>query len=159
MVYVVMGVSGCGKTTVGSLLAGELELPFYDADDFHPAHNVRKMTAGKPLTDADRKPWLNRLSKEIRLWNMEGGAVLACSALKEAYREVLTGNEPDNLCFIYLKGTDIEILDRLQSRRNHYMPTSLLDSQFDALEEPANALEVSISGTPDEIVSEILMKL
>ncbi|PWN07544.1 gluconokinase [Rhodohalobacter mucosus] len=159
MVYIVMGVSGCGKTTVGTLLAEKLGIPFYDADNYHPAQNVKKMKEGIPLTDSDRQPWLEALAEQIRVWNKDNGAVLACSALKQSYRNILAAENPERVQFIYLKGTRKEILDRLQKRRNHYMPPSLLDSQFSALEEPPEALTVSISAPPDQIVSRILMKL
>lgn len=159
MVYIVMGVSGSGKSTIGSLLAEKLGVPFFDADDYHPAQNIKKMNNGIPLTDADRQPWLRQLASQIRTWNKEKGAVLACSALKRAYRNCLEGAESDNIRFIYLKGSKSEILGRLQNRRDHYMPPSLLDSQFEALEEPSCALTVSITATPEQIVSQILMKL
>jgi len=159
MVYIVMGVSGSGKSTVGSLLAEKMGLPFFDADNYHPAQNIKKMNTGIPLTDADRQPWLRQLAKHISSWNKAEGAVLACSALKKAYREHLEGGESENIRFIYLKGSKSEILDRLQKRSGHYMPPSLLDSQFEALEEPSDALTVSISDTPDQIASQILMKL
>lgn len=159
MVYIVMGVSGSGKSTIGSLLAEKLSVPFFDADDFHPDQNIKKMNSGIPLTDADRLPWLGELVKQIRTWNKADGAVLACSALKQAYREYLEGDEPDNIRFIYLKGSKSVILDRLKKRHSHYMPPSLLDSQFEALEEPSDALTVLISATPEQIVSQILMKL
>lgn len=159
MVYIVMGVSGSGKSTIGSLLAQKLGVSFYDADDYHPVQNIKKMNSGVPLTDADRQPWLEKLAEQIRTWNKAEGAVLGCSALKQAYREYLAVDEPDKIRFIYLKGSKSEILDRLKKRRNHYMPHSLLDSQFAALEEPSDAVTVSISATPEQIVSQILMKL
>ena len=159
MVYIVMGVSGSGKSTIGSLLAKKLDLPFYDADDYHPPQNINKMNNGIPLTDEDRQPWLRELAKQIINWNNANGAILACSALKRAYRKTLEGDKSDNIRFIYLKGTKSEILNRLRNRSNHYMPPSLLDSQFKALEEPTDALTVSISASPQQIVSEILMKL
>ena len=158
MVYIVMGVSGSGKSTIGQMLAIELDLPFYDADDFHPEENIRKMTAGTALTDQDRKPWLHLLKEQIEKWNADQGAVLACSALKKSYRDLLKGNKQDNICWIYLKGTKDIILQRMQMR-THYMPPSLLDSQFNALEEPGDAITVLISNSPEELVKQILMKL
>jgi len=106
MVIILMGVSGCGKTTVGELLAKKLSLPFFDADDFHPVENVKKMQSGMPLNDDDRKPWLDELARQIKKWNRNDGAVLACSALKEKYRQILRGNSNrEDVQIVYLKGT------------------------------------------------------
>lgn len=142
MIVVVMGVSGAGKTTVGAALAAEKGWDFLDADDFHPPENVAKMAAGTPLTDADRRPWLDRLNGELRAREAGGAsAVLACSALKESYRTRLM----DGLAgarLVYLNGTFEAISARLEKRRHRYMPASLLRSQFDTLEPPAGALEV-----------------
>jgi carbohydrate kinase (thermoresistant glucokinase family) len=155
MVWIVMGVSGSGKTTVGKLLAKKLDLPFYDADDFHPKQNVQKMEAGEPLTDQDREPWLNHLSEMITRWNSNSGAVLACSALKESYRLTLKAGD-NNVQFVFLDG-DIDLIrKRMKSRKGHYMPSSLLESQFEALEMPSNAIRVSIDQPPANIVKEIL---
>lgn len=158
MVYVVMGVSGCGKTTVGTLLANEKEIPFFDADDFHPEENIRKMQAGNPLNDNDRKPWLKLLSEKIRDWNDDSGAVLACSALKKSYRKTLTSKTRD-VMFIWLDGSYELINSRMKNREGHYMPPDLLQSQFDALEPPSEAVRVSIDQPPDNILSDILKTL
>lgn len=158
MVYVIMGVSGSGKTTVGKKLAEKLEMPFFDADDYHPTSNVRKMKSGQPLTDEDRKPWLDGLHDHISEWNSGVGAVLACSALKKSYRDILMGSS-NNIRFVYLKGKKEIIQNRMENRKHHYMPPSLLESQFETLEEPENAITVSIENSPDEIVKNILMKL
>ena len=158
MVWIVMGVSGSGKTTIGKLLAEKLNLPFHDADDFHPPSNVEKMSSGQPLNDEDRKPWLISLANHIRDWNRDKGGVLACSALKQSYRYLLMSKSSD-VQFIYLKGSKHLILQRMKSRSNHYMPPELLDSQFDALEEPANAVVVSIDQPPKEIVNQILKSM
>lgn len=158
MVYVVMGVSGCGKTTVGTLLANEKNIPFFDADDFHPEENIRKMQAGVPLNDNDREPWLNILSENIREWNDDSGAVLACSALKKSYRKTLTSKSSD-VTFIWLDGSFDLIKSRMQKREGHYMPPGLLQSQFDALEPPSEAVKVSIDQPPDNILSDILKTL
>lgn len=155
-----MGVSGCGKTTIGSLLANKIDFPFYDADDFHPKSNVEKMKSGQPLNDDDRKPWLQILSKKIEEWNNKKGAVLACSALKKKYRTLLASNPgPSEITFVYLKGSKTLIANRLQNRKDHYMPPNLLDSQFEDLEEPETAITISIDQTPKKIVSSILKQI
>ena len=158
MVIVLMGVTGSGKTTVGRLLARELGWEYYDADDFHPRANVEKMTSGIPLDDADRRPWLETLRDLIRS-SLERGenAVLACSALKESYREYLLIDERVSL--IYLKGDYGTIQKRLSERRGHYMNPKLLDSQFDTLEEPEQGVHVDVSSSPDEIVHHIRNRL
>lgn len=127
---VVMGVSGCGKSTVGALLAGTLGVPFADADDLHPAENVAKMSAGTPLTDDDRWPWLARVAARLA----EGdGAVMACSALRRAYRDMIRLRVP-NAIFVHLVGSRAQLGQRISARLNHFMPSSLLDSQFAVLE-------------------------
>ncbi len=156
MVFIVMGVSGCGKTTVGKLLAEKINLPFFDADNFHPSENVTKMSSGEPLNDNDRKPWLEILAEKIEKWNRSDGAVLACSALKESYRKLLISKSTD-VQFVYLNGAKDIILQRMKNREGHYMPPDLLDSQFEALEEPGDeAIHVSIKQTPKEIVDRII---
>ena len=143
MIVVLMGVCGCGKTTVGRMLAGELGWPFLDADDFHPEANVAKMRAGTALTDDDRWPWLDRLAAEMAAINARGAhAVLACSALKQSYRDRLA--RAGDVRFFYLKGDRATIAPRLAARPGHYMPASLLDSQLATLEEPADATVVDI---------------
>jgi len=159
MVIILMGVSGCGKTTVGEILAKDLGLPFFDADDFHPQRNVEKMQSGHPLNDDDRYPWLTILAENIVKWNKKRGAVLACSALKKTYREILQPHSHSEVHFVYLKGTKEIILNRLNNRTGHYMPPELLDSQFAALEEPENAITVSIDQSPDKIVEQIKTEL
>lgn len=157
-VVVVMGVSGSGKSTVASLLAGRLGWEFEDGDDFHPPANVEKMQAGHPLTDEDRWPWLAAIAAWIDRLRAEGRhGVVTCSALKRAYREILVGDRPD-VRLVYLKGDRELIGRRMAARHGHFMPTSLLDSQFRTLEEPApdeNPLVVSIGATPQAIVAEI----
>ena len=143
MILVLMGVCGSGKTTVGEVLAQELAWPFFDADDFHPEANVAKMASGQPLTDADRWPWLDGIADEMRRVLARGGhAVLACSALKDAYRSRL--QRAGDVRIVYLKGDQLTIATRLAQRHHKYMPASLLPSQFAALEEPADALVVDI---------------
>ncbi|MEP1448304.1 MAG: gluconokinase [Paraglaciecola sp.] len=157
MIFIVMGVSGCGKSTVGQLLAEKLSLPFYDADDFHFPENVKKMQSGIPLTDVDRKPWLTLLADNIKLWESSGGAVLACSALKQIYRDCLSSTtNPGVVRYIYLQGDKALLHSRLTSREAHFMPDTLLDSQLQTLETPADATHVSIAQPLDDMLSQIL---
>ena len=159
MVVVLMGVSGSGKTTVGRLLAAALGGEFVEGDDHHPPANVEKMRRGIPLDDADRRPWLEALSRAIGEWLAAGRTVvLACSALKRSYREILRAGRPE-VRFIYLQGAPELIRARLAGRRGHYMPPSLLDSQIATLEEPKSALVIAIDGRPEEIVAQILSAL
>jgi gluconokinase len=151
MIVVVMGVCGCGKSTVGKALADELGWPFHDADDFHPAANVAKMAAGEPLTDDDRWPWLDRLAAEMRAAQAGGGnAVLACSALKQAYRDRIA--TAGNVRFVHLAGDVDTIAGRLAARRHRYMPATLLASQFAALEPPRDAITVVVR---DEVGAQV----
>jgi gluconokinase len=161
MVVIVCGVSGAGKTTIGQLLAGQLGWKFYEGDDFHPQTNVAKMRDGVALTDEDRKPWLEKLRQLITKCVNEGeNAVLACSALKQRYREfLLVTNE---VRFVYLRGDFEQLKRRMQKRRGHFMNPDLLQSQFDALEEPEpaeNAIVIELSRTPRALVEEIKRKL
>ena len=158
MVIIVMGVSGSGKTHVGKLLAETWSLPFHDADDFHTPGNVHKMEQGIPLTDADRVPWLTTLADHIDQWNTQMGAVLACSALKEEYRELLSRQYTAHVKFVYLKGSKELILSRMRDRK-HFFPPQLLDSQFADLEEPTRAITVDIDQTPEAIVEEIVQRI
>jgi 6-phosphogluconate dehydrogenase len=157
---VVMGVSGSGKTTLGALLANKFNIEFFDGDDFHSAANIAKMSAGIPLTDEDRYEWLtsiNAKARELSLNNISG--VFACSALKSSYRNILLESLADKLMFIYLKGSKEVIQTRMNARKGHFMPSQLLDSQFDALEEPTNALEIDLSKSPEEMIEETLDKI
>jgi gluconokinase len=143
MIVLLMGVSGSGKSTVGPALAAELDWPFLDADTLHPQANVAKMASGIPLTDADRWPWFDRIVAEMRRYAAAGkNVVVACSALKQAYRDRLASG--GSLRVVYLKGDAETIAPRLAERRGHFMPPSLLASQFATLEEPANAIVVDI---------------
>ncbi len=153
-----MGVSGSGKTTIGKLLAEQLGIPFFDGDDYHPEANVKKMSEGKPLNDDDRQGWLKRLN-ELALEHAANGAVIVCSALKETYRDLLGKSLDMQYEFIYLKGSFELINNRLAQRKNHYMPKDLLRSQFETLEEPEDALTVSIDQTPQQIVDDIIEQL
>jgi gluconokinase len=155
MIVVVMGVTGAGKTTVGQRLAAALGAAFLDADDYHPPENVAKMRAGTALTDADRQPWLERLNALLREQAARGASVvLACSALKGAYRTTLLAEVPAAR-LVYLRGGRDRIAARLATRRGHYMDPALLDSQFAALEEPTDAIVVDVGGTPEAIVAAI----
>ncbi len=153
---VVMGVSGCGKTSVGTALADVLSLPFFDADDYHPTANKKKMQAGIPLEDSDRIPWLERLNSLCQS-HLESGLVMACSALKQSYRDLLS--KDIQIEWVYLKGSFELIFQRLEARHHQYMPSSLLQSQFDTLEEPKEAIEVSIDQTIESIVLQIKEQL
>jgi gluconokinase len=154
---VLIGVAGSGKTTVGKLLAARLHWPFADADDFHPAANIEKMRSGVPLTDTDRQPWLDRLRSLVESWITSGSnGVLACSALKQAYRDRLQVST--DVRFVYLKMEKELLRQRLQERPGHYMKAVMLESQLAALEEPAEALSVDGSRRPEEIVDEIVTR-
>lgn len=133
----------------------ELQIPFYDADDFHPETNISKMTKGIPLTDEDRYPWLEILSNKITEWSNNKGAVLACSALKEEYRKILQNNSK-LLQFIYLKADKQLIINRLKIRKDHFMPVSLINSQFEILEEPLNAITINSELTIKEVLDNII---
>ena len=159
LVVVLMGVSGSGKTTVGQLLAERLDGTFAEGDAYHPPANVEKMRRGIPLDDADRQPWLETLSREIGNWLDAGRTVvLACSALRRSYREILRGGRP-RVRFVHLKGDPALIRARLAGRSGHYMPPSLLDSQIATLEEPKSALVIAIDGAPEAIVAQIVSAL
>ena len=150
-----MGVSGVGKTTVGERLAADLDWPFYDADELHPQANIDKMRRGDPLTDDDRRPWLAAIRELIRELRRAGrSAVIACSALKQSYRDYLADAGPE-LTFVHLTGDFTLIAERLRARHGHFMNPDLLASQFATLEEPEGVLRVDVSGTPDEIAAEI----
>ena len=154
MVVLLMGVTGSGKTTVGQALAESLRWQFIDADDFHPPSNVAKMRAGIPLDDADRAPWLAALRTHIVGWlSSEANVVLACSALKQAYRDEVVVS-PD-VRLVYLRGSSQLITARLRERHGHYMDPNLLSSQFATLEEPRDALVVDVDTSVDEIVKQI----
>ena len=156
--YILMGVSGCGKTAVGKLLANQLGWDFYDADDFHPPANVVKMAGGIPLDDSDRAPWLDSLRELIlALLKADRSAVLACSALKENYRERLM-KDNEGVQLVYLKGSYDLIWSRMSARQDHYMKPHMLQSQFATLEEPTNALTIDISMSLEDIVKNILQK-
>lgn len=159
MIIILMGVSGSGKSTIGQNLATEVDWSFYDGDDFHPAANVKKMANGIALTDADRAGWLAALAQLIRQLDGAGkSGIIACSALKQRYREILQ-QDISNVQFVYLKGSYDLILQRLQARKSHFMRPELLQSQFDAMEEPGQALIIDIDQSPAIIISQIRQNL
>jgi gluconokinase len=158
MILLVMGVTGSGKTTVGRMLADRLEWVYLEADDFHSAANKEKMHRGVPLTDADRLPWLEAMHTEMEAQDAQGkNVVLACSALREEYRVILTAGLDVKL--VYLCGPKELIAQRLRQRTHHFAGESILDDQFAVLEEPRDALVVDIGEEPETIVDEILQKL
>ena len=159
--YVLMGVSGSGKSLIGAALARELALPFVEGDEYHPPENVDRMSRGVPLTDSDRAAWLQALAARIRDAAARGeGLVLTCSALKRAYRDVLRAESP-SLRFVFLGGPRELIAERLARRRGHFMPASLLESQLATLEEPSpdeGAWWCDITQSPDEIVAALVAR-
>lgn len=162
VIAIVMGVSGSGKTTVAVLLAAALGCQFQEGDELHSAANVDKMSSGKPLNDADRMPWLQKIAEEIDGWRARGeSGVLTCSALKRVYRDIIVGDRPD-VTLVYLKGDHDLIHRRMAARQEHFMPVKLLNSQFAALEEPTadeHPIVVDVRGRPPEIVAEIVRQL
>jgi gluconokinase len=160
---VLMGVSGSGKSTIGKPLAARLGCPFRDADSFHPPANIEKMSRGEPLTDTDRWPWLRAIADWIDERRRAGTTgVVTCSALKRAYRDIVTKHQSADVRLVYLKGDFALIEARLKARKGHFMPPELLKSQFAALEEPSadeNAIVASIDATPDQITDGILRQL
>jgi gluconokinase len=166
MVILVMGVTGSGKTTVGKLLAGRLHWEFADADDFHSPQNKLKMHQGIPLNDDDRAPWLAAIRDQIATWLAKNiNAVVACSALKRSYRDILLSPAPNTpaasrkIQILYLRGTYSLITARLRTRAGHFAGESILASQFASLEEPAGAITIDINQTPSQIVDEAIHRL
>ncbi|MFQ4139439.1 gluconokinase [Nodosilinea sp. PGN35] len=156
MIIVLMGVSGVGKTTVGKRLAQRLEIPFHEGDDFHSPDNIAKMERGEPLNERDRTPWIESLQNCIETLLANGQqAVIACSALKADYRQQLGGGH-DRVEFVLLKGSRALIQERLNQREDHFMAASLLNSQMEALEAPADSLVVEVDKTPEAIVESIV---
>ena len=162
VIAVVMGVSGSGKTTIAALVAHALGCQFQEGDDLHPRANVEKMRRGVPLTDADRRPWLEKIAQEIDGWRTRGeSGVLTCSALKRAYRDLIIGGRRD-VSLVYLRGSYDLIHDRMAARHEHFMPVALLDSQFKTLEEPRSdehPIIVDIGRRPAEIAAEVVTAL
>ncbi len=162
MIVVVMGVCGAGKTTVGKLIAEELGARFEEGDRYHPAANVEKMSRGEPLNDDDRWPWLHALADAMAQWRARGEhAVIACSALKDAYRRVLV-DDHDDVYVVYLRGNADLIGERMAARQHHFMPTSLLPSQFATLEEPApgpHVVVADVDRAPADTADSVLDRL
>ena len=158
MVLIIMGVAGCGKTSVGKMLSEKLVWKYYEGDEYHPKENVEKMSNGIPLNDEDRMPWLLKLRSIIEdsLSNGEN-IILSSSALKEAYRKILKVD--DRVKFIYLKGSYELIEGRMKLRKEHFMKPGMLKSQFDALEEPTYAIVIDINQPLEKIVENILQKI
>ena len=155
MIIVVMGVAGSGKTTVGTMLAEAMDCPFLDGDSLHPAANVEKMTRGIPLTDADRAPWLAAIhARLLEAFRSGRSLVVGCSALRQSYRAAL--GEGIAITWVYLKGSEALIRSRLRHRDGHYMKADMLASQFEALEEPSDAIVLDISNPPRELVEQVL---
>lgn len=161
--YIVMGVSGAGKSVIGAAFARALGVEFVEGDDYHPPENVARMAAGIPLTDDDRLPWLRSLAERIRVAKHAGtGLVVACSALKRSYRNILRdASGARELQFVFLRGSRALIAERLPARHGHFMPPELLDSQFAALEEPSpdeHAWVCDINDSPEQIVASLVAR-
>ena len=151
-VIFIMGTSGTGKSTIGKLLAEELSIPFFDGDDFHSKEHILKMASGASLNDDDRFGWLTRLNNLAKSQLNTNSCIIACSALKEKYRELLSQGIEKNVKWVFLNGTIDQVQERLKNREHHFMPITLLKSQFDILEVPNYALQIDIALSPEEIV-------
>lgn len=158
-VFLVMGVSGVGKSTIGDMLAKELDISFFDGDDYHPIENIEKMSKGLPLNDDDRFEWLQTLNKLAKENISENSCVIVCSSLKKSYRDIITSGIENNSKWIFLNGSFKMILERINNRSNHFMPSELLKSQFEILEAPTNAIKIDINLRPEEIVTKIVNEL
>jgi gluconokinase len=157
-IVVVMGVAGSGKTTIGQILADAIPCPFLEGDSLHPPANVAKMSRGVPLTDADRAPWLSTIHARMAdVYRRGDSLVVGCSALKQSYRTILADGLP--VTWVYLKGSSELIQERMRHRVGHFMKAGMLASQFEALEEPTNALVADVSESPEAIVERILSAL
>jgi gluconokinase len=158
MIFIIMGVSGSGKSTIGEAVSSKLGWKYYEGDNFHPAANIEKMKNGIPLNDDDRMPWLNSIRKVIEeAISRHESIIISCSALKEKYRAILKVD--DGVGLIYLKGSYDLIKKRMEERTDHFFKPEMLKSQFDALEEPADAVQIDISNSPGMIIKEVLKKI
>ena len=158
--FVVMGVSGCGKSSVGAAVADKLGIGYFDGDDLHPPENIEKMSRGIPLTDADRSPWLVRVGQ--RLAAFEGPVVIGCSALKRTYRDIIRDNAGESVCFLHLEGSRETLVKRMAKRSGHFMPVSLLDSQLATLEPPGldeTAITADIDQPFDQLVEALMEQI
>ena len=155
MIIILMGVAGSGKTTLGKQLSLALHCPFYDGDDFHSPEGRLKMSRGEALTDEDRQPWLEDLVRNMKKWNVQNPqTILACSALMQKYRDFLS--QGSTVSWVYLRGDKALIRERLEKRQGHYATAQLLDSQFESLEEPSNAIVLEISNTIERLVEALI---
>lgn len=158
MIFII-GVSGCGKSTIGKLLAQELKIPFFDGDDFHTEVNIKKMSNGQALNDNDRQVWLEVLNNLAKKQLAKNSCVIVCSALKQKYRNTLSEGVESETKWVHLKGSFNQIFKRVNSRSDHFMTSELLHSQFDILENPKNAIQIDISLTPENIIKTIKHEL
>lgn len=152
--FIIMGVSGCGKSSIGARFAAATGMTFVDGDDLHPKSNIAKMAAGIPLNDADRAPWLAEVGKTFIRDHLP--LVVGCSALKRSYREIIRENAGGPVTFLHLQGSRELIAERMAARAGHFMPPALLDSQFAALEIPESAVNVDIDQTPEAIIADLV---
>ncbi len=159
MIYVFMGVCGCGKTTIGMEFARRMGIQFFDADDFYPNENIVKMSKGYPLTDEDRVGWLKTLGESIGKWSLDGSVVLACSALKRSHRETLELKGRNKVVYVFLDGATELLKQRISNRVDHFMKEEMLSGQLDELERPENALRVEIDRPVADVVSFIVKEL
>lgn len=158
-VIFIMGVSGCGKSTIGQLLSQRLRIPFFDGDDYHPQSNKDKMKNGVPLNDKDRHGWLITLHDIAAEQLKKNSCIIACSALKASYRDILSAEIKHQVTWVYLTGSFNQIIERINQRNHHFMSPELLQSQFDTLEPPKHALKINISSKPEEIIEKIANKI
>lgn len=158
-VIYIMGVAGSGKSTIGRRLSEAIGVPFFDGDDFHPQTNIDKMASGQALNDEDRKAWLESIINFVKKQLPKNSLIIACSALKQIYREQLEKGIENQTQWVYLKGDYNLIFQRMQQRKDHFMPSNLLTSQFETLEEPDHALVVSIDLAPEQIIEQISKQL
>lgn len=158
-VIFIMGVSGVGKSTIGCLLSERLKLPFFDGDDHHPVSNILKMSQGKPLTDKDRQPWLLILNELAKNQLRTNSCIIGCSALKQTYRDALSQEIENQSIWVHLQGTFDQIMERMEKRSDHFMPATLLQSQFDTLQASKTSINIDVGRSPHEIVDRIIEHL